>query len=276
MLLTNACSLLTAVSNSQLYNNTKEISMEDFRAIFGVTVTVGGHVYLKLVDYHGSYCPKKLLMGLHFLKTYCNAATSAILFRVDRKTFSSSSWAAVKDIASLELINFQARITPQANHKVRMSVDGTDFRIREPSPFSPIWHSHKFRGPGLRYEVGVGICSGGIVWVNGPFPCGSWPDLNIARDGLVNFLEEGEKVIADGGYGGDSHFLTPTGVNDNFNNVMSVIRARHETVNGRLKSFNVLATTFRHSLGNHSQCFMAVANLVQVSLLTEAPLFDAF
>ena len=250
--------------------------MDDFRALFGVTASVGGHVYVQLLDYHGSYCPRKLLMGLHFLKTYCNAAASAILFRVDRRTFSSSSWAAVKDIAALDFINFHARNPPHGKHTVRMSVDGTDFRIREPSPFSPSWYSHKFQGPGLRYEIGVGIFSGGIVWVNGPFPCGSWPDLKIAREALVHYLDQDEKVIADGGYRGDSHFLTPTGINDDFSRVMAVIRARHETVNGRFKSFNVLACTFRHSLGKHSQCFMAVANLVQVSLLTEAPLFDAF
>ena len=60
--------------------------------------------------------------------------------------------------------------------RCKITVDGTDFRIQEPSPFDPKWYSHKFRGPGLRYEIGVCIKTGWIVWVNGPFPAGAWPD----------------------------------------------------------------------------------------------------
>ena len=53
-----------------------------------------------------------------------------------------------------------------------VSVDGTDCMIHKPSPFrSKLW-SQKFNGPGVRYEVGLGIQNGDIVWVNGPFPCG--------------------------------------------------------------------------------------------------------
>ena len=63
-----------------------------------------------------------------------------------------------------------------------MSIDGTNFRIYEPSPFSPKWFSHKFHGPGLRYEVGIAIRTGWIVWINGPYPPGDWPDVRIARD----------------------------------------------------------------------------------------------
>ena len=75
----------------------------------------------------------------------------------------------------------------------KVTVDGTDFRILEPSPFSKKWYSHKFRGPGLRYEVAVGIQSGHIVWTNGPFPAGV-PDIVIFRYSLKNKLVEGERV----------------------------------------------------------------------------------
>lgn len=43
-----------------------------------------------------------------------------------------------------------------------MPVDGTDFRIEEPKPFSSGWYSHKFNGPGVRYEVGLAIQRGYI------------------------------------------------------------------------------------------------------------------
>ena len=79
-------------------------------------------------------------------------------------------------------------------------MDGVDFWIREPAPFSPKWHSHKFEGPGLRYEIGVPIASGEIVWTHGPFPCGSFPDLKIFRMGMKSALTRGERVVADAGY----------------------------------------------------------------------------
>ena len=52
-----------------------------------------------------------------------------------------------------------------------MSVDGTDGAIYEPTPISPSWFSHKFRAAGVRYEIGVSVEKGDIVWLHGPFPC---------------------------------------------------------------------------------------------------------
>ena len=71
----------------------------------------------------------------------------------------------------------------------------------EPSPIDPKWFSHKFKGPGSRYEVGVCIATGPIVWVYGAFPCGRYADLTILEMGLKLLLSEGEKVLADGRYG---------------------------------------------------------------------------
>ena len=34
-------------------------------------------------------------------------------------------------------------------------LDGTDFSIQEPSPFDPMWYSHKFKGLGVQYKVGI-------------------------------------------------------------------------------------------------------------------------
>jgi hypothetical protein len=62
-----------------------------------------------------------------------------------------------------------------------MTVDGTDFKIQEPSPFSRTWYSHKFKGPGFRYKVAVGIQTGDIVWTHGPFACGMFPDITMRR-----------------------------------------------------------------------------------------------
>ena len=62
----------------------------------------------------------------------------------------------------------------------KVTLDGTDCPINEPVPFNPKYYSHKFKGPGLKYELGICIQTGWICWWNGPFPCGN-PDLAIAR-----------------------------------------------------------------------------------------------
>ena len=94
-----------------------------------------------------------------------------------------------------------------------MSVDGTDFRINEPQPFSPAWYSHKFKGAGVRYEVAICLQTGDVIWLNGPFPCGTYSDRVIARyEGLDDALDDGEMYVADGGYrDGYIRAETPTG-----------------------------------------------------------------
>lgn len=78
-----------------------------------------------------------------------------------------------------------------------LSLDGTDFRIMEPSEFNPKWYSHKFNGPGLRYEIGICIRIGNIVWANGGYPCGGWPDIKIFRDALGYALHPGEVTMTN-------------------------------------------------------------------------------
>jgi hypothetical protein len=84
--------------------------------------------------------------------------------------------------------------------QAKISVDGTDCMIVEPTEFNGRWYPHKFRGPGLQNEVGLCIQTGWVVWRNGPYPCGAFPDLKKARDKLVHNLQYGEKYIADRGY----------------------------------------------------------------------------
>ena len=81
-----------------------------------------------------------------------------------------------------------------------MTIDGADFQIQEPSPFNPIWFSHKFNAAALRYEVGVCIQTGWIVWTAGPFPAGDFPDLEIFRLYLKDLLGTNERVETYEGY----------------------------------------------------------------------------
>ena len=82
-----------------------------------------------------------------------------------------------------------------------VSVDGTDFRIEETGKQ---WYSHKFKKAGVRYEVGLAIKTGDIVWLEGPLPCGNWPDIKIFWAAMVHYLDKDERVEADDGYIGEA------------------------------------------------------------------------
>ena len=133
----------------------------------------------------------------------------------------------------------------------------------------------------MRYEVAVSINGGDIVHINGPFPCGSNPDITIFRKLLIYKLEEGEMVEADRGYRGEP---TKVRIPVDYNNLIeknkkNIVRARHETVNARFKTFKALSERFRHpvsliDMGKHQLVFMAVAIITQISIENGEPLFE--
>ena len=97
-------------------------------------------------------------------------------------------------------------------------------------------------------------------------------DLIIVRNGLNHHLDDNEYYLADGGYyDGYQYAVTPTGLHNYLDRQMATLRARHETVNWRLKEWQILKSIFRHRLERHSYAFRAVANIVQYSLQTDRP-----
>lgn len=152
-------------------------------------------------------------------------------------------------------------------------MDGTDCSIAEKYPFNTKGYSHKLNGPGVRYEICVGIHSSNIVWLPGPFPFGSFPDLRIFRHGLKLLLQNSERLIGDDGYP-DERCVHVGDLPPKERLIARGIRARHKVMNARLKKFNVLSSQFRHSLGLHSLCFFAVANLTFLVVEYEEPLFS--
>jgi hypothetical protein len=182
----------------------------------------------------------------------------------------------------LKQICWEKRKDGDIGNDCLISVDGVDFEILEPHPYerewSKRWFSPKFKGPGLRYEVGVSILKGDIVWINGPFPCGLWNDYKIFKEGgLKDYLDPMERVEADDGYAaGDPEFVkTRSGVfhPEGGRDVRNCVRARHETVNKRMKQFGVLSSTFHHNPCKHNLVFEAVAMLTQTAIELGEPLF---
>jgi hypothetical protein len=101
----------------------------------------------------------------------------------------------------LPQILFKNRFKNDNGSNCLLSIDGADFKIPN---HGRKYYSHKFKGSGLRYEVGLSIQKGDICWIFGPFKCGQFNDLMIFRMGLKKELGRGEKVIADGIYGAEA------------------------------------------------------------------------
>jgi hypothetical protein len=56
-------------------------------------------------------------------------------------------------------------LTEAGNWYSTITVDETDFSIYEPTPFSPDWFLHKFKRPGVRYELAI-LVSGGVLFIS--------------------------------------------------------------------------------------------------------------
>ena len=76
-----------------------------------------------------------------------------------------------------------------------------------------MWYSQKFEGLCVQYEVGIHMQTGWIVWWNGAFPCGTYPDINRVQQWLIYKLDEdiSKVVLVDGGYNnGGQYFIMPS------------------------------------------------------------------
>jgi len=148
-----------------------------------------------------------------------------------------------------------------------MTVDGTDFPIKEPQPFSSKWCSHKHKRAGLRCEVGVCIQTGDIVWAYGPFAAGRWSDLKIFRCKLKGLLLANELVEADGTCRDPKcRIAQDRYVSGTDRRARGKARARHETINKFFKQFGSMKQFFRHPLHKHKVCFNATVVLVQLAI----------
>ena len=160
-----------------------------------------------------------------------------------------------------------------------MTVDGTDFRIHQKGAATKgnAFASHKYAGKSaLRYELGVDILAGNLVWIQGPYPAGKYTDIKIFNKVLRNFLEPGERVEADEGYRGHPDKIKCPGNDMNpaeNRGMQGRVRARHEMLNGRLKK-EILSQVFRHHIMMHGDVFRACAVVTQLTIENGKPLFE--
>lgn len=150
-----------------------------------------------------------------------------------------------------------------------VSLGGIDFRINEPRKHNEQWFSGKLRGPGMRYEIGLNINNGHIVWAFGGYPCKEFSDLQLAREAFVPALDANEQAMADKSYRKDPSFITPTDENKKEH---KEIMSRHEAVAKRLRLFQILKVSYRHELEKHNMVFHAIVNLTQLMIEHEEPI----
>ena len=131
----------------------------------------------------------------------------------------------------------------------------------------------------LRKFYTEGAAGGSLFRLNGPFPCGEYPDINIFRLGLKHYLDEDERVEADLGYIGENPQTckTPGALYSHdaaYVKMKKRVASRHETVNCRLKLFKCLVEAFRQNISKHAACFRAVAVITQLAIESGEPLFE--
>jgi hypothetical protein len=177
-------------------------------------------------------------------------------------------------------IDFDSRLgIHDVGNDCLMSVDGTHFRTpqkgaaKKGNPFG----SHNYAGKSaLRYELGVDILMGNLVWIQGPYPAGAWPDIKTFTSCLAHFLEPYKRVEADDGYCGhaDKVKCPKNDVNPVENLTMQGrVRAHQETLNRHLKNWGILSQVFHHDIRRHEDVFWACAVITQLTIEHGEPLF---
>ena len=113
------------------------------------------------------------------------------------------------------------------------------------------------------------IQTGDIVWINGPFRAGKWPDIKIFRRNLREKLAPGELAVADRGYRDNRCRHSDVVISRGDARAKSRTMRRHEGVNADIKSFGCMYQQWRHLLNKHQFAFCSFAFLVQLNYRLE-------
>jgi hypothetical protein len=260
----------------------KRTQIKRFKTMYGTYPIVVEQLWEQL---QANQLDKKLKLdyvfwALFFLKKYPRQDELETKMNKDAVTLRKWIWTIIYGLQDLkaEYIRFPNYGGLPNTLTFIVSVDGTDCPIQEPRPFNNAWFSQKFKGPGVKYEIAVDVLTGDCVWISGPFMA-SKSDIKIFReDGLMALIPEGRLVIADKGYRGEPGVVSyPNHLDDeDVRDFKKRVRARHETFNGRLKTFDVLKQVFRHKpvLHQHKACLEAIAVITQCEINLGFKLFS--
>lgn len=283
---------LTLLYTLQRIERTKssQTNLERFKSQFGATPSLVCSLYedMQQTDIAEAKVDgdkkslKYLLITLHFLYKYPKYDDLEAKFDYSPGYIARKIWEMVGKIRAMK---HEVIIFPDADEIGDdiwfMSVDGTHVWKKEPShiefSMDTSEFSHKYNKAASSYELGISL-TGGLIWMNGPFPGGT-NDITIFRSpgGLKEKLEElGKRAIGDRGYRGEPNLVSYPNALDSkaVDRFKSRALCRHETFNGMTKTFDILAGRFRHDESKFPLAFEAVCVLCQYKVENELPLYD--
>lgn len=169
-------------------------------------------------------------------------------------------------------IRFKRRKVDDIGNDCLMSVDGANCSTAKQGSSRKSFCSHKMHNwsSGLRCEIGVCVQAGNIAWINELFPPADWPDVSVFHKVLTDESEDGERVEADDGHRGDDSgkIKVPKSTTHSQDkeslDLRQDVRARHKTINNRIKNFDILNQKFIHDIEKHGDCHCACAVLTQL------------
>jgi len=197
-------------------------------------------------------------------------------FHVCEDTVRTWCWFYVKKIQALKEAKIRWDVIANSPDAIPVSDDGVHCRIGEPRKQpSTKWSSTKYgKKAALTYEIGIAIRHNQVVLINGPYPAAmhDMAMFNSAK-GVGPKLLPGQQAVADRAYSGPQVVVRNEFDTPEVKSFKKRVRARHETFNGRIKSFNILKERFRHEVGQHKAVFEACCVIVQYDMETGRPLF---
>jgi hypothetical protein len=258
-----------------------DLKIRRFRAFFGIGPKAMKALFDDLYNILPEIDSTTFFLTINWLKLY------------DTEHVLSGRWGLNEETIRLRIREYVGKIQQLKDMKVQwggfaddetfiISVDGIHCEIQEvrKDPGAK-WYSHKINAAGVAYELGIAIRSNRLVWIKGPFPA-SKHDITIFRgeddpgNSLKSMIPDGKRAIGDSGYRGEPSkiALTRDGDSAAVKKFKARVKARHESFNSRLKSFNILDDAFRHGFDNHQKAFESVCICVQYDIENGHGLFE--
>eukprot|EP01118_Nematostelium_gracile_P017052 TRINITY_DN7174_c0_g1_i2.p1 TRINITY_DN7174_c0_g1~~TRINITY_DN7174_c0_g1_i2.p1 ORF type:complete len:163 (-),score=20.18 TRINITY_DN7174_c0_g1_i2:166-654(-) len=143
------------------------------------------------------------------MKVYPSYDVAAMTTGVSRSTFFDTLWEAVYILDEcLDEIDFNRRFDQKFPSGIFAGclsiIDGTKCKLNRPNEeIQELFYSGKKKMHTMKYEVGVSIDLGHIIWISGPYP-GKVHDSTMYKDGGIgDHLIPNELVLGDKGYRGN-------------------------------------------------------------------------
>lgn len=262
-----------------------------FKSFTGVSPEVAEVIFSRYCDNKQLKFRKHLLIVLHYLKNVPTQDFGSQIFKISRPTYRKILWNTLLYLdVVMDEVKIEERFFPFVPAEgpfsdISLVIDGTDCPIDRPSRradrnlFSNGRHKENTYGRyNVKYTVAVQVVSGKICFVSPPVP-GSKTDIRALKEcNLFNLLDDCENVLADKGYQGHPHCLSPfkgkniSSSEEAFNEVHASVRQIVECLFSRMKIFRVLNKRFNCSLWKHYAVFNVCAQITNISL-DQSPLW---